>query len=89
MNGLEIIGKAAIDAIFRGELFSNVEGIIARNSADLTPEQQDGLRRIVQQYCPSRNGTREQQEENTLNNALDAVGRAVHRMCPQEPCGWP
>ena len=88
MNGLEIIGKAAVDAIFRAELFSDVEGVIARNNGDLTPAQQEGLRRIVQPLCPSRNGARGQ-EENALSGALDAVGQAVLRMCPQEPCGWP
>lgn len=88
MNGLEIIGKAAVDAIFRAELFSNVEGVIAQNNGDLTPAQQEGLRRLVQPYCPSRNGARGQ-EENPLSGALDAVSRAVSRMCPQEPCGWP
>jgi hypothetical protein len=88
MNGLEIIGKAAVNSAFRQALFTDVEGVIAQNQTDLTPAQADGLRRLVQPLCPAKEGARGR-EENTLGQALDEVSKAVLRMCPQEPCGWP
>jgi hypothetical protein len=88
MNGLEIIGKAAVNPAFRRTLFADVEAVITQNRSDLTPPEEEGLRRLVQPHCPPRDGARGQ-EENTLGDALEAVGRAVLKMCPQEPCGWP
>lgn len=88
MNGLEIIGKAAVNAAFRGKLFSNVESVLAENDGDLTPDEKAGLRRLVQPHCPPREGA-QSREANTLGDALDAVHQAVAKMCPQEPCGWP
>jgi hypothetical protein len=89
MNALEIIGKAAVDPAFRRTLFANVDAVIAENRAHLPQEQEDCLRRVVQPTCPVRAGSRGEPEENTLDQALSAVGQAIARMCPQEPCAWP
>jgi hypothetical protein len=88
MNALEIIGKAALFPDFRRTLFTDVESVIAQNG-DLHQREKEGLRRIVQPNCPAREDARATPEENALNDALDAVGRAVLKMCPREPCEWP
>ena len=89
MNAFEILGKAAVNRIFRQALFSNVDGVIGENSNDLSPEQVAGLRRLVQPLRPVPEGARAEPEENNLDKALDAVAEAVMKMCPREPCGWP
>ena len=89
MNAFEILGKAAVNKVFRQALFDNVDGVIIENQGDLSAEQQEGLRRLVQPMCPVRPGARSEPEENTLDDALDAVAEAVMKMCPREPCGWP
>jgi hypothetical protein len=89
MNAFEILGKAAVNRTFRQALFNNVEGIISENRSDLSPEQIDGLRRLVQPLRPVPEGARVAPEENNLDSALDAVAEAVMKMCPREPCGWP
>lgn len=88
MNALEIIGRAALFPEFRRTLFSDVESVIAQNG-DLHQHEREGLRRIVQPMCPVREGARETPEENALDDALHAVGQAVMKMCPREPCEWP
>lgn len=89
MNALEIIGKAALFPDFRRMLFANVESVIAQNRADLPQREEDCLRRIVKPTCPGGDGAREKPEDNGLQDALDAVGKAVLKMCPQEPCEFP
>jgi hypothetical protein len=89
MNALEIIGKAALFPDFRRTLFADVESVIAQNRADLPQREEDCLRRIVKPTCPHRAGGGEAPEDNSLQEALSAVGRAVLKMCPQEPCEWP
>jgi hypothetical protein len=89
MNALEIIGKAAVYPDFRRTLFADVESVIVDNRAHLPPAEEACLRRIVQDHCPNRDGIRETPEVNPLKDALDAVGKAILRMCPQEPCEWP
>jgi hypothetical protein len=89
MNAFEILGKAAVNSVFRQALFSNVDGVISENSSDLSPEQAEGLRRLVQPMCPVKAESRAAPEANTLDQALDAVAQAVLKMCPREPCGWP
>jgi hypothetical protein len=89
MNALEIIGKAALFPDFRRTLFADVESVIAQNRADLPQREEDCLRRIVKATCPNRDGARATPEDNGLQDALDAVGKAVSKMCPQEPCEWP
>jgi hypothetical protein len=88
MNASEIIGKAALFPEFRRSLFADVESVIAQNG-ELQQREKEALRRIVQPMCPVREGARATPEENALNEALDAVGRAVLKMCPREPCEWP
>jgi hypothetical protein len=88
MNAFEIIGKAALFPEFRRTLFADVESVIAQNG-DLHQREKEALRRIVLPTCPVRDGARTTPEENSLNEALDAVGSAVLKMCPREPCEWP
>jgi hypothetical protein len=83
MNALEIIGKAAVSSTFRQELFGNVESVISQNQTDLPRIEQEALRRLVQPNCPPRQGARAATETNTLSDALDAVGKAISRMCPK------
>ena len=75
MNALEIIGKAAVNRIFRQALFSNVESVISEHNDDLTPQQAEGLRRLVQPMRPVGEDSRTAPEANTLDQALDAVAR--------------
>lgn len=88
MNAFEIIGKAALFPAFRRTLFADVESVISENG-DLEQREKEALRRIVQPTCPVRRGERATPEDNGLKNALDVVGQAVLRMCPEEPCEWP
>jgi hypothetical protein len=98
MNALEILGVACVDAIFRKRLFSDVEGIIKENRADLTWAEEAGLRRITGKYRPRpkkgaaaslSNGPLEGEDPNTLEDELEDVEEAISRMCPEEPCPWP
>ncbi len=89
MNSLEILGKAAVNSKFRESLFTDVDSVIAANKADLRSAEEEALRRVVEKTCPMREGMRGEPEANKLSDALDAVGKAIQRMCPQEPCEWP
>jgi hypothetical protein len=98
MNALEILGVACVDAKFRARLFSDVEGVIKDNRTDLTWAEEAGLRRIVNPYCPRKknpaketasNGPMTPEEPNGLEKELEDVGRAIMKMCPEDPCPWP
>lgn len=99
MNAIEILGLACVDKKFRELLFTKegLTDIIAANRTDLTWAEEAGLRRITQRYYPPKkgaagttsNGPLDADSEPPLKEELEDVGKAIAKMCPEDPCPWP